>query len=74
MIDSLKDESEKLGVVLNPTRIMIDFEKGAFQVHFLKGAFLITRMQSTGFKTTYAEDAEFRVWVKVLICLPLYQN
>lgn len=81
MVDCLKDEADRLGIRLNPKRIMIDFELGAikgFKRAFpgadIKGCFfyitntIYKHVCESGFKKAYAEDAELKI-----LCLPFLQ-
>jgi hypothetical protein len=84
LIQELKGAALALGLVLNPTILMTDFEQAsmnAFNFHFphikLSGCFFhlgksfFRRVVDLGLRTAYSKDQDFKLWVKKFSALAL---
>ena len=80
----LKLAAQRIGILLNRSRVMIDFEKAvisSLQIFFTNtlidgclfhfGQSIYRNLVKFGFKVAYADKSEVRNWFKSLFCLSL---
>ena len=84
LISCIQDEAEMLNITLTPALIIVDFEQAAiksFKTAFpsakIKGCFfhltnaIYKKVVELGLKVAYSENEDFRIFVTLLMCLPL---